>query len=118
MDDHEENDSNFGPCHECGKDVAAEDMGVCCECEEYCHRDCLDPCAGCGGYICIVFSVQCVCDPAFCGEHFCGVYGSECYYIGNHASGECEECEECGGYVPPDCPHDWHDEGKEAKTDA
>ena len=49
MDDHEENDSNFGPCHECGKDVAAEDMGVCCECEEYCHRDCLDPCAGCGG---------------------------------------------------------------------
>ena len=51
MDDHEENDSNFGPCHECGKDVAAEDMGVCCECEEYCHRDCLDPCDGCGGLV-------------------------------------------------------------------
>ena len=95
-------------CAECHVDLKGKGAYLCEECDDYCCEDCVNTCDTCLGSICLFFQIICRCDENFCGDHSCGCYCPGCYYLGGHKDGDCEECDDCGDYVPASCDHDWH----------
>ena len=96
-------------CAECNMDLVGKTAFLCEECDDYCCEECATGCDSCSGFVCYRFYRECRCDVKFCGEHTCGSYCPGCYHFGGHREGDCEHCDDCGGYVPASCEHDWHE---------